>query len=529
MSGSGGHNGAVANRAQGDVAHAVARGAALRGALGQVGWGLRGELGSVLAGACLPLGFAPFGLFPVSILSLAGLFRLWEGVPPRRALWRGWLYGLGMFGIGVSWVQVSIHQFGLPVLAFSASVTAAFVAFLALYPALIGWLVNRLFPTSGPSRVLLALPALWVLGEWLRGWSFTGFPWLHLGYSQIDGPLAGLAPVLGVYGVSLAGAMCASLICAIVSGHGGRRYLIGLVLLVAGTWALRQVAWTMPASGFIPVALLQGNVAQAIKWEPSERERSIARYMGLMAPHWGRALVVWPETAIPEFYSPAAPYAERLRLLSAESGTDLLIGVPYRDVRGGDYYNAVVSVGHGAGVYRKRHLVPFGEYMPFRWLLGRVLDFLDIPMSSFTAGRSGQPLLRAAGQAIGVSICYEDVFGEELIETLPEAGLLVNVSNDAWFGDSLAPHQHLEMARMRALEAGRFLLRATNTGISAVIDPKGTIHARSRQFAADALSAEVRAYQGATPYVTMGNGAVILMVASMVLTAASGTQRSRRR
>jgi apolipoprotein N-acyltransferase len=431
-----------------------------------------------------------------------------------------------MFGTGVSWIQVSVHQFGLPVLAFSASVTLAFIAILALYPAAIGWFANRLFAAPGPVRGLLGLPALWVLGEWVRGWLFTGFPWLHLGYSQIDGPLAGLGPLVGVYGVSLATVYCAGLLYCIASGVGRRPCLLGLALIAAGSWALGQVAWTEPASGSIPVALVQGNVAQAIKWEPAERQVSIERYIQLTAPHWGKRLVVWPETAIPEFYTPTAPYARRLMDLSAESGTDLLLGVPYRSAEGSDYYNAVVSIGQSPGIYKKRHLVPFGEYLPFEGVLGGVLDFLEIPMSSFSAGSARQALLRAAGQFVGVSICYEDVFGEEVIETLPEARLLVNVSNDAWFGDSLAPHQHLEMARMRALEAGRFLLRATNTGVSAVIDPTGAVIARSPQFEAHALSAEVRAYRGATPYVVMGNGAALLLAVCMLIGARVGRRLS---
>jgi apolipoprotein N-acyltransferase len=482
---------------------------------------LAGDLGALASGAVLPLGFAPFDFGVLAILSLAVLFALWTGVSAGRAARRGWLYGLGAFGVGVSWAQISVHQFGLPHLAFSVSVTVAFVAILAAYPAAVGFLAHRLWKGPGARRFLLGLPALWCAGEWVRGWLFTGFPWLSLGYSQIDAPLGGLAPIFGVYGVGLGAALCAGLLCQVLYGPHRPSCLGGLCLLLAGSWALGHVSWTRPAQKPLEVALIQGNIAQAMKWAPAERQATIDRYLALSAPHWDKALIVWPETAIPAFYDASAPYVQTLKALAARHPTEVLIGVPYVEGNAPEYFNGVLSV-HHAGVYRKRHLVPFGEYMPLPGALLRVLDFLDIPLSDFSAGPRYQPLLEVAGHPIGVSICYEDAFGEEVIDALPAAELLVNVSNDAWFGDSLAPHQHLQIARMRARETGRYLLRATNTGVSAVIDERGRVLARSPQFQPHTLSARVIPHRGLTPYAAMGNYGVLGLTALLLLFSALG-------
>ncbi len=476
-----------------------------------------GDLGALSSGAVLPLAFSPYDLAALAVLSLAVLFALWTGVSAGRAAWRGWLYGLGAFGLGVSWVQISVHQFGLPHLAFSVSVTVLFVTVLALYPAAVGLCANGLCKGSGARRFALGLPALWCAGEWMRGWLFTGFPWLSLGYSQIDTPLAGLAPLFGVFGVSLGVALCAGLLCQAGGGPRRLRSMCALFVVLAGSSALGHISWTRAAPEPLDVALIQGNIAQDLKWVPSERQATIDRYLALSAPHWDKDLIVWPETAVPLFYGAALPYIQSLKTLAERRPTDVLIGVPYAEEgESPKYFNGVVSI-RSAGVYRKRHLVPFGEYMPLPDPLLRILDFLEIPMSDFSAGPRHQPLLEAAGRPVGVSICYEDAFGEEVIDTLPEAELLVNVSNDAWFGDSLAPHQHLQIARMRARETGRYLLRATNTGVSAVIDERGRVRARSPQFEPHALVAEVVPYQGLTPYAAVGNYGVLCLIAVFLI------------
>jgi apolipoprotein N-acyltransferase len=458
----------------------------------------------------------------VPILALAVLFFAWQGATPGRCAWRGALFGLGLFGVGVSWVQVSIHEFGLPVLAVSVSLTAGFVLFMSAYPLLAGWLAARL--GRGVSRVaaLLGLwPAVWVLSEWLRGSLFRGFPWLLTGYSQIDGPLAGLAPVAGAYGVGLAAAICAGG-AVLAAGGGARARLTGgiaIVALLALGAALGRVSWTDPSGARLRIALIQGAVPQAIKWRPAERERTLGAYLSLTEPYWGADLIVWPETAIPAFPSEVAEYLEALDRRARAEGTAVLIGMPVPSADRKRYYNGVLALGRGRGVYHKRHLVPFGEYLPFRPVLDGVLEWLRLPVSSFSPGDAEQPPITAADLRVGVSVCYESAYSGEIRRALPQAQLLVNVSNDAWFGDSLAPAQHLEIARMRALEAGRYLLRATNTGISAVIDPRGEVLARSPQFEPYALAAQVEGRGGTTFYARFGD--LPLMLVMLVIALAS--------
>jgi len=477
--------------------------------------GKPGDLLALVAGASLPLAFAPFGWYPLALVSPLILFLCWHDAGPGRAAWRGWLFGLGLFGLGVSWIEISVHQFGIPVRIFSVGVTLALVMFLALYPSLAGWLAARLRPAgggAGATHALLLLPALWVLQEWLRGWLLTGFPWLDLGYSQIDSPLGGYAPLLGVYGVSWLTALGAALLYHLLVG-GQRR--LGVILLLLslwlGGWVLGQRQWSRIDDKDLHVALIQGAVPQARKWLPSELRPTQALYWRLTREHPEAELILWPETAIPAFMDRLGDYLTGIREILGRQGGTLVLGLPVRTDRG-HYYNAIVALDDPAQVYYKRHLVPFGEYLPLPGLLRGPLEALDIPMSDFSAGSARQPLLHADGVTLGVSICYEDAFGSEVSQALPEAELLLNISNDAWFGDSLAPHQHLQIARMRALENGRYLLRSTNTGISAVIDPRGRVTARAPQFQPVALAAVVHRASGVTPYARYRNVPVITLM-----------------
>lgn len=482
------------------------------------GW--KGGALSVLSGALLPLAFAPANLFPLSIISPAILFWLWLDSTSRRAFNLGYLFGLGFFGVGVSWVAVSFYRFGNMGIALSVIATALFVLFLALFPAMLGWLGRRFFKGLNRSLyLLLFLPAAWVLFEWIRGWIFTGFPWLHLGNSQTDSPLAGLAPVVGVYGISWITAFSAgALIWIWLSPQ--RQRLIGLVivcLLWVFSGLLTFAEWSTDKGYPLTVSLIQGNVPQNMKWRPEQRLPTIDLYTRLSRERWGRDIIIWPETALPAFYHQAETFLKDLATEANLNGTTtLLVGLPVVDVENTDYYyNSVVRVGgdnndeEAAQFYYKSHLVPFGEYIPLKFLLGGLLDILKVPMADFSRGDEQQSLLEVAGHSVGVSICYEDVFGEEVIRGLPEASFLVNVSNDAWFGDSLAPHQHLQMARMRSMETSRPMLRATNNGISAIIDHHGQIKATSPQFEVAVLDGEIQPRQGATPYVLTGNWPVI--------------------
>jgi apolipoprotein N-acyltransferase len=460
---------------------------------------------SVLAGAATVLAFAPFGLHPFALLTLALLIHLWMRAPPQRCALLGFAFGAGLFGAGVSWVYVSLHQFGGMAAPLAVFATLVFCALLALFPAAAGWLQARV-PASDAARAVLLIPATWVLCEWMLSWIFTGFPWLALGYSAAGWPLQGYAPLGGVYMVSFVIVSAAGMLWLLAGQKP--RFLVVLLLVVGTGEALRHVAWTVPAGAPVPTALLQGNIEQEMKFHPERAPRILETYARLAEGTQAR-LVILPETALPAFLDRIAPaYLARLDAVGKRNEGDLLVGVPYRTGRDA-YYNSALSLGVSPRqIYHKVHLVPFGEFVPpgFRW----TLDVLSIPLSDFSRGSFDQPPLEVAGQRVAVNICYEDVFGAEIARSLPEATLLVNMSNVAWFGDSLAPAQHLQIARLRAIETGRMHLTATNTGITAAIDRDGRVLARLEQFTEGRLEIPAQGYAGATPYVRLRDWPVVV-------------------
>lgn len=478
-------------------------------------------LGNLIAGLSLPLAFAPFDFYPLVFIGLGVLF--WSWLPQRdlSPVLCAYFFGLGLFGAGVPWIYVSMYQFGGVSLAIAIFLTVLFVFFLALYPALIGLLV-RTFRKLPPLLLLTGIfPAAWVLMEWLRGWLFTGFPWLNLGYSQIDTPLGAYAPVAGVYAVSWVTALVAGLVVFLVSQKHNIKFRLiavtSLVLIWLGGAVLLSADWTQPNGRTITATLVQGNVAQDQKWLPRQRQPTIEAYVGMTEQHWDSDLVVWPETAMPFYQHQGAQFLSALSDKAAQTQTDILLGIPILEKQSNRYYNSMISVGGQNETYHKRHLVPFGEFIPFKGLLGGLLDVLDIPMSDFSNGRQAAVNLNLAGEKMAISICYEDAFGEEVIEFLPQASVLVNASNDAWFGESVAPHQHLQIARMRSLETGRPMLRATNTGVTAFIDHRGALQAVLPQFEATSLTREVEPRQGATPYVIVGNYLIVILCIMLLI------------
>ena len=475
---------------------------------------------ALLLGAVSVLAYAPFAWFPLIGLTLAALFALLAGAADEQRSARegaliGGAFGFGLFIAGVSWVYVSLSVFGGMPAAVAALATFLFCVILALYPAAVGALFVRFSPLGWwPPALFFA--ALWVLGEWLRGWIFTGFPWLSVGYSQtLPSPFSGFAPVLGVFGVSFASALFAALLAS--AWRARRKALPPLLtagLLLAAGALLGTVRWTAPDGAPLSVALLQGNVAQDLKWRPEKFADSLHTYYSLALENPAQ-LTVLPETALPAFLDQIpATYLDDLRNLAKRENGDLLLGVAIGQAA--QYANGAISLGTSPSQrYSKSHLVPFGEFVPpgFAWFLA----LANIPMSDFTPGAARQPALRIAGQNVAVNICYEDAFGEQIIRALPEATLLVNLSNVAWFGDSLAPAQHLQIAQMRARETGRMMLRATNTGMTAIIGAHGEVVSVLPPFTRAALRGQVRAYTGSTPYVRWGDwpviaGALLLIV-----------------
>jgi apolipoprotein N-acyltransferase len=470
----------------------------------------------------LPLAFAPFGLFPLAVLAPALLFLSLHELAPRAALRRGFLFGLGLFGVGVSWVYVAVADFSDSGAVVAVVLTVLFVAALAVYPALFAYLAARWrqrgeFPLA--LWYLAVLPALWMLFEWLRGWLFTGFTWLQLGYSQAQSPLAGLAPLLGVYGIGLALALSAGALAWLL--HAGRRAWPGMVLLAAlwlAAWGGQYVAWTQPAGEPLRVALIQDNLPQSTKWDPAQFDARLDLYARLTLENLAAVdAVIWPENAVTVFYHELKEeYFDWLAGRARALETDLIIGVPVKRRDAPGYYTSLMVLGTQEAVYHKRHLVPFGEFVPLEGLLRGLISFFDLPMSGFSPGPAAQAPLPVGGQRAAMSICYEDAFGEELLHNFPAATLLINGSNNAWYGDSLAPHQHLEMSRMRAIESGRPLVRATTTGISALADHRGRLLATSPQFEQAVLRGSVQPMQGMTPYLRWGNGPVLMILALLL-------------
>ena len=456
---------------------------------------------ALLAGAATVFGFAPFGVFPIPVITLALLFHLWRRTDsPRRAAWLGFAWGLGCFLAGVSWVYVSLHDVGGMAMPLAAVATLLFCGWLALFPALAGYLFRRAATTD--FRAILLAAGLWALAEWLRGWMLTGFPWLAIGYSQTPpSPLAGYAPVVGVYGVGLLVAGVAS--CLTFAGRKPLAWLAIGVVLAAGA-GLRTVAWTQAAGRPVEASLLQGNIPQSLKWVPENLRLSMETYARLAAEH-PAPVTVLPETAIPLLFDQIPP--EFLARLTAAG--PVLMGAAIRS-RAGGYVNGALVVTPELSVtsYAKIHLVPFGEFVPpgFAWFFGLV----NIPISNFSAGTRQQQPLEIADQRVMPNICYEDLFGEELLAALSDATLLVNLSNTAWFGDSLAQPQHLQIARMRALETGRMILRATNTDMTAAIAPDGGVIATLPPFTSGALKVAAQGYSGLTPFGRLGNAMAVL-------------------
>ncbi len=495
---------------------------------------------AIVAGVLTVAAYAPFGAPGLAVVTLALLFGLWySDETPRAAARTGLAFGIGLFGAGISWVYIALETFGGMAAPLAALATAGLVLFLSFYPALAGFVAVRLTP-AGTARRAIAAAAAFVLAEWLRGFLFTGFPWLAVGYSQLPGsPLAGYAPVGGVWLASLAVALVAALVVlavdAFVTGRSraGVFATAGVLVLGAGGALLARIEWTSPAGDPVAISLVQGNVQQSLKFDPAFRDRSDDLHLALAEQSRGR-IVVLPESAFPvpaDRLRPDVP--RRLADIARSRNGDVLFGVFLIEppAPGSDeprIHNSVVSVGSArTQVYRKRHLVPFGETIPAKpvvgWFINRVLA---IPLSDQTPGPADQPPFEVGGARLAVNICYEDAFGDELRTAAREATLLVNVTNDAWYGRSIAARQHNQIAAMRALELGRPMLRATNTGITSAIGHDGRVAAALPWFTVGILEVEVTGRTGTTPYLRFGD-AIPLLFAALVLAAAVGAGRER--
>lgn len=476
---------------------------------------------SLLGGALGVLAFAPFYYWPVALVSLCILFGLWQrSTTVWRAFSCGFTWGLGLFAAGVSWIYVSLHVYGSMPAILAGLATFLFCCYLALYPALAGAVYRILssrLTLSPLVSLFILMPASFVTFEYLRGWVISGFPWLTMGYTQTPGgviaaPLAGYAAMIGVFGISWLLALSATVMLLLMRGVAGiflsKSARLAVTLTLLAVWGLGllllEYSWSDPSGKPLRVALLQGNIEQSLKWRDDQRAPTLASYhqqvIGTQA-----SLIVMPETALPDFFDRIpADYIESIRRHAERVGADVLMGAPIIEpsTQPDAKYrlaNSAISIGVSPTQrYDKRHLVVFGEFVPplFSW----VYRWLQIPLADFSSRTDDPRPMQIAGHQVAVNICYEDAFGAEIAEQLPEAALLVNMSNMAWFGRSLAPAQHAQLSQMRALETARWMVRATNTGATAAINEKGVVVQALPGFTRGVLEAEVQPLSGATPY-----------------------------
>ncbi|MFK7914421.1 MAG: apolipoprotein N-acyltransferase [Pseudomonadales bacterium] len=479
---------------------------------------------ALLAGLLLPLSLAPFELWPLAPLSAGLLF--WVLLrSPQRPLVIGWLFGVGKYGLGASWIYVSIHEFGHASVPLSLFLVSFFVVSMALFPLTQFWLYGRLRSGFASADALLFV-VLWVVWEWLLTWVLSGFPWLFAGSGQLQGPFAGYAPLGGVLLVSLlvvlAGCAIAVALPRATTSAVRWRWLGGALLVLLGGFGLTRVAWVEPVAQR-SAALVQGNIDQITKWQPEQRGPIIDRLTGLSEAHWGVDLLLWPEAAITLYEHQAQPLLERWGARGAASGTTLVLGLPGVEVLPGGaepeyrFSNRALAVGAGSGRYAKRRLVPFGEYVPMEGLLRGLIGFFDLPMSHSDAGPAAQPLLRVGDDLAAMAICYEVAYPSLVNGDFPGPDVLLTISNDAWFGGSIGPHQHLQIARMRALEHGRYLLRATNNGLTAIVDERGRVLQQLPQFEPGVLRGHYQTLSGLTPFAQFGHLILWIAIVSLLL------------
>lgn len=471
------------------------------------------------AGLLTNVAFEPAGVFPIAFLTLAVLFWIWSDSSARVCAWSGFAFALGFYGFGIHWIYNSLHDFGAAAPALAGFMVFALACFLSFLVAAGGYIQAR-FQMSMTFRCLAVIPAMWVIVEWIRSWILTGFPWLYIGYSQTDSWLAGWAPILGVLGMSFMVCLIAGIL--VHSYRNGFRIdivILAFVVVLAGFWG-KMIDWTTESHPPINVAIVQADVDILDKWNFQNARSNLEYFVTQTEALESQDLVLWPEIAIVQ----TDRRLEKLQLwrLLKDLEPDVLLGVVEEQEEDDKrvHYNSAYGISDGVQKYRKRHLVPFGEFIPFRSVLGWLENYIVIPESDFTSYDGIQSPLTLAGQSAAISICYEDAFPQEFFEMLPESTFLVNLSEDAWFGDRLAPFQRLQMSRMRAMEAARPMLRAANKGISASVDHKGNVIAQLTQDEGKVLKTQITPKSGSTPYIRLGDIPVLSLCAVVFILAA---------
>lgn len=483
---------------------------------------------ALISGMLGVFAFSPYDYWVCAYVSLLGLLYAAKTAKKSTALRATFLWGMGLFSIGVSWLHVSIHQFGGSPLWLSYILVLLLAAYLSLYPVLFTYLIQRFNVRSA-----VMFPVLWTFTEFLRGWVFTGFPWLQFGYTQIDTPFAGIAPIFGVSGLTFFVMWGSAVIFTMISAlrTSPRKINValanGILLVAVGGLAAfsSRVNYVKPVEEkAMTITLAQGNIEQNLKWDPAYLDATLKIYGRLISERLGKSdLIILPESALPALENRIQSFFDELKQAVKDSKTDVMIGSVYQDEQSGKLFNSIVLVNERyqpetAPRYNKHHLVPFGEYVPLETVLRPLGSVFNLPMSAFRQGAEIQPSLPVKDHRFSAAICYEIILGHQLQENLKkDTDFLLTVSNDAWFGDSHGPWQHLQMARMRALELGKPLIRATNTGISVFVDAQGKIINRAPQFEETVLTARIAPTEGVTPYAALGDKPLYALAALLLL------------
>ena len=462
---------------------------------------------SFILGAISVLGFAPFSYYGLILLSLTCLFLLWEQSSVKQATIQGYFFGLGFMGFGIFWLRISFNEFNHMDVFLSLFLVFGFVAIAALFFALSAYLAKimvKKFALNQSFGIFLIMAIVWVIVELFRGWVFTGFPWLTIGYAFIDSPLVGFAPFFGVYFISFMVALSAAIIATLFFSVKNRPVaFLGLIIIWLAGFLLQFHSFVQVETTSLRVSLIQANISQNLKWRSEQLMPTLDLYLKETVLNRSSDLIIWPETAIPAMaYRLEKSLLTPLSLQMKQQNRGILTGIPLT-VDNKILNTMILLDGTPRQYYAKRHLVPFGEYLPFDFLAD-LIAYFNIPMSNFSLGKK-PPILKFRQFYLGVSICYEDIFPQAIRDSMPQADILLNISNDAWFGDSTAPYQHLQMARMRAVENGRYFIRATNTGISAIMDEKGRVIDSIDLLKQGVLSIDIFKTTGLTLYSRYGN------------------------
>jgi apolipoprotein N-acyltransferase len=473
-----------------------------------------------VAGMALALTFAPIDLWPLAFVAPAVLMWLWQDSTPRRAAVHGFWFNAGTFAVGTYWLYIAIAEIGHAPLLLTLFLMLGLIAIMSSYHLLLGWFVAKHLPARGALRWIVGIPGAWLFTEWLRGWFLTGFGWLSLGYSQTDTWLAGLAPVIGQFGVGLAVLIVAGALLTLWLGSQRERVAAGAVIAVVfgASFVLHGHSWTNPSGPPISVAIVQGAIPQDEKWIDENLDKTLEIYRDLTRQAHGAKIIVWPESAIPDLANNHIDFYKTVYQEASAKGSSLVMGTMRMEEnpKTGEeqFFNSVLAMDRaspGVGWHDKHHLVPFTEFVPVPDFVREWLRLRNLPSADFTHGAAAQEPFEAGGQKIAASICYEDGYGSTQLPALRTATLLVNVTNDAWFGESTARYQHLQISRMRALEAGRPMVRAANTGVSAVIESDGRIVATAAEYAPTVLVSDVQPRIGLTPYAWTGNSLIVVL------------------